>query len=161
MPARLLVTAKYNEDPDALFKRASSFADMIQATRRIARYDHLPHVTMEQGKTYSTNITVLKLFSTEGYKIRIDRLCFKDRVMISHEGGKNIRSWRHKVDIEPANSGSVWTDVIEVDAGLLTPIVSRFAKFMYLHRHKHRGALSTQAELGATQEPAGKTRVEG
>ena len=160
-PVRLLVTASYNQDPDLLFTRASSFADMMEVTRKIAIYDNLPKGLMEEGKTYSTDIRVFRLFKNSDFKIRIDRLSFEDRVMISQEGNGIVRTWRHKLEIKPAHSGAVWTDSLEIDAGILTPVVTRFAKFMYLQRHKNRGALEANAELGITVGQAKTSTLEG
>lgn len=147
-PAHLRVSGHYRTDPETLFERASSFADVMDVTRGIASYEHLPAERMVEGKTYATNIRVLRLFKSSNFKIRIDRLCFKDRIVITHEGNRDVRSWRHKLEVKPSRSGAVWTDTLEIDAGLLTPVVSRFARFMYVRRHKKRGALTTHAVLG-------------
>ncbi len=147
-PVNLLVKAHYREDPDALFARASSFADVMHVTRRIASYKNLPASRMEQGKTYTTDIRILKLFRYANYNIRIDCVNPVDRVLITKEGNRDVRSWKHRVDVKPSRTGSVWTDYLEIDAGLLTPFVCLFARFMYIHRHNQRGAVGVRAVMG-------------
>lgn len=147
-PAHLLVTATYATQADTLFKSASCLTDVITTMRRLAKYENLPAEPMVEGKTYATNIRVLKVIRNPDYTIRIDRLSHKDRVMISQEGNRRVRSWRHKLEVTPSGTGAIWTDLLEIDAGLMTPLVSWFARFMYLHRHKERGALSARAVLG-------------
>ena len=150
MAADLEVTAEYAENADEMFKRAISFADMVEATQAISRYDGLPLVEMEAGKVYRTDITVFGLFRTPDYRIHINRICPATRCMESGESNDRIRSWRHRVQIRPHGTGSIWTDHIIIDAGLLTPVVARYARFMYRHRHTHRRALSIQSSLGRT-----------
>ncbi|MEL7256925.1 MAG: hypothetical protein AAFN80_03660 [Pseudomonadota bacterium] len=147
-PVSLLVKAHYHDDPDALFAKASSFADVMHVTRRIAKYKHLPPVRMERGKTYTTDIRVFGVFRYANYKIRIDHMNPLDRVLITHEGNRDVRSWKHRVDVKSSRTGAVWTDYLEIDAGFLTPLACLFARFMYVHRHKQRGAVTTRSVLG-------------
>jgi len=147
-PVSLLVKAHYHNDPDALFAKASSFADVMHVTRRIAKYKHLPPVHMEQGKTYSTDIRVFGVFRYANYKIKIDHVNPYNRMLITHEGNRDVRSWKHRVDVKPSRTGAVWTDYLEIDAGMMTPLACLFARFMYTHRHKQRGASGVRAVMG-------------
>ncbi|MFY9211105.1 MAG: hypothetical protein WAO69_08265 [Aestuariivita sp.] len=147
MAAELLVTAIYAGDPDEMFEKASSFADMIEVTKRISTYEGLPALPMVAGRTYKTNVKVFGLVETKDYAIRIDTLCKQSRRMQSSEHGDKIKSWKHTLDVLPHRDGSVWIDRVSIDAGAMTPILARYARFMYLHRHKHRNAQSASAVL--------------
>ena len=74
MPTELFVTARYSDDADTMFEKASSFADMIEMTRKISTYEGLPALPMVQGRTYKTNVKVFGLFKTTDDAIRIDTL---------------------------------------------------------------------------------------
>ncbi len=61
------------------------------------------------------------------------------RRLASEESGTFVRTWRHEVVIEALDDGrSRLTDTIEIDAGVLTPLVARFARREYARRHRLR-----------------------
>lgn len=147
MSAELIVTAHYNHCPDALFERASNFGDLIEATRKISTYSGLDAVPMEEGKTYTTDVKVFGILKSAGYRIMVNRLCSNTRLMESYENGDAINLWWHRLQIKPTDTGSMWIDHVIIDAGLKTPFISRYAKYMYQHRHKSRQGTDIKAVL--------------
>lgn len=158
MSAELIVTAHYDHCPDALFQRASSFGDMIEATRKISTYSGLPPVQMEEGKTYTTDVKVFGLLKSNGYRIMVNRLCPNIKLMESYEYGDAINLWWHRLQIKPTETGSIWIDHVVIDAGLKTPIISRYAKYMYQHRHKSRRGMDIEAVLRRSYRHVEATR---
>ncbi len=147
MPAELIVTAHYTQDADTLFEKASSFADIFETSPTFLTFDGLPALPMVQCRTYETNLGVLGLFKTHDYAIRIDTLSPVRRRVQSSSQGKGVKTWNHTLDVIPADQGCVWTDHVSIDTGRMTPIYARYARFMYLHRHKRRGAASITSTL--------------
>jgi ligand-binding SRPBCC domain-containing protein len=147
MATELIVTARYDEDADRLFEKASSFADMIDVTRRISTYDGLPAQPMEQGQTYRTDVKVFGLLKFRDYAIHIDTLCKTRRRMQSTETVDQVRSWKHTLDVYPEAGGTIWMDRVCIDAGWRTPVIARYARFMYRHRHTQRGAVSVAVRM--------------
>jgi len=47
-----------------------------------------------------------------------------------------IRRWDHLITIAPDGNGTCYTDRIEIEAGLITPIVAALARRFYAHRQK-------------------------
>ena len=64
--------------------------------------------------------------------------------------GGLISKWDHMMMIDPEGDGTRYTDRVDIEAGLLTPLVCAFAKFFYTHRQKRFQALiaSDFKELG-------------
>ncbi len=64
--------------------------------------------------------------------------------------GGMISKWDHMMVIEPEGDGTRYTDRVEIEAGVLTPIACAFAKFFYRHRQKRWQQLIAQdfAQLG-------------
>lgn len=143
----LVVKATYTDSTEALFEKARSFADMMEVSHPVTVYDGLPSELMQPGKTYVTNVTALGFAKSYDYHIRIDEVCPRTMVIETSEWGKGIRHWLHTIEILPGNDGSVWTDRISIDAGLTTPVLALFARHMYRHRHKERGAVELSASL--------------
>lgn len=54
-----------------------------------------------------------------------------------------IRRWDHWITIAPGAGGTTsYTDRVEIEAGLLTPIIAGFARLFYAHRQRRWRALA-------------------
>lgn len=147
MGFELAVEATYSEPTETLFEKARSFADMMEVSRPVSVYEGLPAELMQPGSTYVTNVTALGFAKSYDYHIRIDQVCPETKRIETSEWGKGIHHWLHTIEIVPGDKGSIWTDRISIDAGLTTPVLALFARHMYLHRHKRRGAIERLASL--------------
>ncbi len=74
--------------------------------------------------------------------------CTPPRYEVQDQGrGSLVRVWDHRIVIEPAgNNACRYTDHLTLDAGLLTPVITLWAKGFYRHRQRrwHR-LLETRA----------------
>lgn len=63
-----------------------------------------------------------------------------------------IKRWDHWIEIAPDGSGcgTRYTDRVEIEAGLLTPLIAAFARVFYAHRQRRWRALAANgfAALG-------------
>jgi hypothetical protein len=55
-----------------------------------------------------------------------------------------IKRWDHWIAIrpDPESDGTLYTDRVHIDAGLLTPLIAAYARFFYAHRQKRWRALA-------------------
>lgn len=57
--------------------------------------------------------------------------------------GPLIKRWDHWIAIAPREGGTThYTDRVEIDAGLLTPLIAAFARVFYAHRQRRWRALA-------------------
>lgn len=58
--------------------------------------------------------------------------------------GPLIRRWDHWIEIAPAEGGrrTSYTDRVTIEAGLLTPLITLFARLFYSHRQRRWRALA-------------------
>jgi hypothetical protein len=55
----------------------------------------------------------------------------------------SIRRWDHRIAISPqAEGGTLYVDRVEIEAGLLTPLIAAFARVFYDHRQRRWRALA-------------------
>ncbi|MHA6325859.1 hypothetical protein [Roseivivax sp. CAU 1753] len=47
-----------------------------------------------------------------------------------------IRRWDHVMTVAPEGTGTRYSDHIEIEAGLLTPLIAAYARWFYGHRHR-------------------------
>jgi hypothetical protein len=141
----LTVSATYPRDADTVFAEAIDFDEMVKATEGLATYKGLPSGRFEEGKTYETYVTVWGWMHNPRYRIHVERLDPAERIVQSREQGRAIRQWDHTLTVEPAElddgPGSIWTDRIVIDSGLLTPYMVRVGRYLYQYRHRTRDAL--------------------
>jgi len=58
-----------------------------------------------------------------------------------------IKRWDHLITIEPEGEGTRYEDRLDLDAGLLTPLVAAFAKVFYGHRQSRWRELVKRGHL--------------
>ena len=64
------------------------------------------------------------------------------RVLRDNGSGQLATVWDHTIRLTPGSSGGTeYTDIVEVRAGILTPIVWAFAQIFYRHRQRRWRAL--------------------
>ena len=53
-----------------------------------------------------------------------------------------VKKWQHKIRVSPLDTNrTLYTDEIEIEAGILTSLVVLFAKMLFKHRQKRLGLL--------------------
>jgi len=147
MKVNLLVKATYSEPTETLFDKARSFAEMMEVSSPVSVYRGLPAQQMEPGRTYVTDVTALGFAKSYNYHIRIDQICTETKRIETSEWGKGIHNWLHTIQIVSSSTGSTWIDRIGIDGGFRTPALALFARYMYRHRHKERGAVELISSL--------------
>ncbi len=148
MLIELLIKGFYRDQADALFERASHFSDLIDGSTGTLTFKGLPAVQMEEGTTYTAELSALGFIKQRDFQIRIDRLCQCARVLETTQTSALIRSWHHHIQIKSTPTGSVWIDRITIDAGLVTPILTRFAAGVLRQRHNNRSAECVEMQVG-------------
>ena len=69
------------------------------------------------------------------HELRFVRLDDEEHEMLTSEGGRPIRVWKHRIRVEPLSERLCrYTDEVEVRAGVLTPLVWCFAQLFYRYR---------------------------
>jgi hypothetical protein len=66
-----------------------------------------------------------------------ERIDQESREIQTREFDALIRRWDHRIQVQPAGQGTCrYTDDVEIQAGVLTPVVWLFAQWFYRHRQK-------------------------
>ena len=63
--------------------------------------------------------------------------------LFTEEGGGFVRTWNHHIEVRAlSDTRCVYTDRIDIDAGILTSAVALFARFFYRHRQRRWARLA-------------------
>jgi hypothetical protein len=76
-----------------------------------------------------------------------DRIDHQLREIQTREWDPLVRRWDHLIRVEPIDSGKCrYSDTIEIEAGLLTPLVWLFAVWLYRHRQRRWQAVARRLQ---------------
>ncbi len=75
--------------------------------------------------------------------------------LLTEEGGGLIRTWKHYVAVRPVDEDRChYTDRIDIDAGILTPVVATFARVFYRYRQRRWAKLAVLLRTSARTQMA-------
>ena len=137
MSMEVIIKGRYLESADQLFERAC-LADEAPGP------DGSSISRLEKGGIYYTEMAAQGFFNFRKHQAEIRMICYAARIVESKETDGAIRLWRHRLHIKPMNAGAVWVDRIIIDAGIMTPILARYAKYIYKKRHKRRNVIAVE-----------------
>lgn len=84
------------------------------------------------------------------HRIRIASIDDEERILVSQEGGGAVRSWRHEICVgEVDGNHCTYVDCVEIEAGVLTPVVHALATVFYRYRQRRWRALAPLLAIGA------------
>lgn len=115
----------------------------------------------EEGDAVTGWLRLFGIVPISKHRIGIESINADRHEMQSHEGGGLVRSWRHLIRVDPIGTSRCrYTDIVEIDAGPSTMVVTGFAQLFYRHRqrrwHKLTALLSA---YDAASRASGQTRA--
>ncbi|RED11934.1 SRPBCC family protein [Pontivivens insulae] len=146
---RVTVSAVYDGSADEIFAAALNFDEMRAAMRGLAVYEGVPDGTVvEVGKPMTVDVTFWGVLKIKGHRMEVVEMDRAGRWLQSREAGGAIRHWDHRLSVQPRDDGTaVWTDRVDIDAGVQTAFMAQFARYLYKRRHRYRQALSIEGTI--------------
>jgi hypothetical protein len=135
----LTLSTRLEAPADAVWQALASPATLLHVARPLARFPDLEGRTAawRQGETVTTRVLLLGLLPVSRHRLTLEDVDEGARRVQSDEGGGLVRSWRHLITVEPLGPDACrYTDVVEIDAGPLTPAVALWARGFYRWRQR-------------------------
>jgi ligand-binding SRPBCC domain-containing protein len=90
---------------------------------------------LAEAETYRMRLLFFGLLPAWRHEIRVTRLDEATHEIRTEERGGPIRTWRHRIAVDEEGWGSTrYLDEIEIQAGVLTPLVWFYAHVFYRYR---------------------------
>jgi hypothetical protein len=84
-----------------------------------------------------------------------ERIDQENREIQTREYDAMIRRWDHRIHVEPAGENACrYTDDVEIQAGVLTPLVWLWAEWFYRHRQKRWRRVAQRLAQETARAPA-------
>jgi hypothetical protein len=94
-------------------------------------------IEWREGETLRFRLRIFGFIPLGIHSIRAEEMNRDTFIIRSREGNRFVPIWNHTITLKPAGPNSAeYTDKIELDAGLLTGIVSIWSTAFYRHRQK-------------------------
>jgi hypothetical protein len=141
----LTLTTRLAASADVVWQTLQSPATLVHVARPLARFPDLEGRTTawREGETVSTRVLLLGVLPFSRHRLTVESVDHAERRLQSDEAGGPIRSWRHLISVDPEGEDSCrYTDVVEIDAGALTPAVAVVAGGFYRWRQRRWRALA-------------------
>ncbi|MXQ08470.1 hypothetical protein GQ651_11495 [Alphaproteobacteria bacterium GH1-50] len=111
---------------------------MSRVTEGIVAFEGLPDGRTRTGQSIDVDVSLFGKLPKQAYHMDVLECDDAEMILRSVEKGAGVKSWRHTLSITPYEGGSVLTDTIEIEAGLLTPLFAAWARYLYNARHQPR-----------------------
>jgi len=91
-----------------------------------------------EGTVISTRLLFFHVIPGWKHTLRVVRVDRDTFTLVSKESGGIVKTWNHRIWLEPqTEDGCQYTDEIDIEAGLFTPLIWAWAQIFYRYR-QHR-----------------------
>ena len=97
---------------------------------------------VSRGQEVRTRLFFFHAIPAWEHHLRLDSVDDARRELLSRERGGFVRSWEHRISIEPEGPHRCrYTDEVSIEAGIFTAVVWAFACLFYRYRQRRRRRL--------------------
>lgn len=132
---------EYSVAPDVLWRMVINFQALEKVMRGLIRFSGLPDGDLFTGQVADVRVSLFGVLPSQPYRMKV--LLRDDATLSVHstEHGAGVKRWEHRFQVIPTDAGCRLVESIEIEAGILTPLFARWARFLYTRRHPARLAL--------------------
>ena len=117
-------------------KHPASFLYVVRGLFRVPALEGRTHPYRE-GESGSGWIFLFHVIPLHRHHATLVSLDDDSMTIKSREYGGFVRSWNHTLRVEPVDSARCrYHDIVEIDAGRVTPVVAAFSHLIYRYRHR-------------------------
>lgn len=90
-----------------------------------------------EGAIIHTRLLFFGVIPAWQHSLRFESISNELKIILTQEKGGLVQSWNHEIKVEEKSSTScIYTDTVDIKAGLFTPLVWLFASFLYRYRQR-------------------------
>ena len=135
---KAIITSKLNisaGDAWRLVKKSSTLIFITKGVLSFSDSDHYPEEWLE-NRSVTSRLKFFGLFPAWNHEIYFQKIRDSALEIITEEQGGVVSKWQHLIKISPTHNDaiSLYTDQIEIEAGLLTPLVWLYAHLFDRYR---------------------------
>ncbi|WP_116364816.1 hypothetical protein [Parahaliea mediterranea] len=134
----------------ALVKRSDTLLFVSRGVLGFSGALRLPE-QWQQGATESVRLRFFGIIPGWMHTLTFVEICDSQRCLVTQEGGGLVAVWNHRIQVSTGlQQTCIYTDDVEVRAGLFTLPVWLFAQFFYRYRQRRWRILVRRFQTGST-----------
>lgn len=146
------ITTKLNISAENVWQLVKKSSTLVFVTKGLLSFSDSSHFPAEwaENKTVISRLKFFGLISAWNHQIYFQKVSDSELEIITEEQGGIVSKWEHRIKISSMNeeTASLYTDEVEIEAGLLTPVVWLYANFLYRYRQlRWKSLISKQAPI--------------
>lgn len=132
---------------ERLWALATDYGALDRVARPVLRFDGLPRGEIEAGHVLTPRRSVFGIMPWRPCRLEVLERDDARMILRSDQTGAGPGCWRHTLAVTPTAEGSRMTDLIEVEAGFLTPLAALWVHYLFAARHGPRAELLERGEF--------------
>lgn len=135
---KAIITSKLNisaGDAWRLVKKSSTLIFITKGVLSFSDSDHYPEEWLE-NRSVTSRLKFFGLFPAWNHEIYFQKICDSALEILTQEQGGIVSKWEHLIKVTPTDNDAIilYTDQIDIEAGLFTPFVWLYAHLFYRYR---------------------------
>ncbi len=143
---KIKIQTTLNCSPDAAWREVKKVSLLQYVARPLVAFSPVyPTAFPEYWPEHETVIVNFKIFNLIPFgrhSLDMEKIDDKERKLQTREKSHVLKKWDHLIHITSKDGKTVYTDEVEFDAGILTPVVWIFANIFYRHRQRRWNKLA-------------------
>jgi len=136
---KVIVTSEFPAATDEVWKRLQLLETLQYIANPYATFRPLGNTEMKwsEGQISRFRLKLFGFISLGTHTINVIQFDKERLSVYTNERNKTVPVWNHRILIEKINENkTLYTDEVEIFAGLITPFVYIWSKAFYKHRQK-------------------------
>lgn len=140
------VSSHLNAPADSVWRTVKKSATLIFVTRGLLGFSRGAFPSeWRAGETVVTRLWLFNLIPAWTHVLHFARVDDEQQEILTNERGGLVNVWNHSITVRHKSEKScLYTDKIEIEAGLATVLVWLFAQIFYRYRHLRWRRLASQ-----------------
>lgn len=137
---KIYVESIFDCSPEKVWKEVQKSSLLLEVMKPLARIEPVETAfpeTWQEGKTVLCSCFMFGILPMGVRKLFFESIDKKKKEIQTRESDPMIRKWDHLIKVEATPDGKTrYSDRIELDAGLLTPLFGLYVRYFYGHRQR-------------------------
>ncbi|MEL6564577.1 MAG: hypothetical protein AAFQ59_09040 [Pseudomonadota bacterium] len=147
---RVVVTTYLDAPPDAVWAALQCTAVLRHVSAPLIRFLPLDPPNLPETWSEGEYRVAMRLFGfvplgTQWIRVSWPAPQGETRYVRDNGTGTLAARWDHLISIAPEGQGTRYTDRVDVEAGVLSPVTAVFARLFYAHRQRRWRTLAARA----------------
>ncbi len=135
------MTTRLPADPDRVWQEVNKPRLLFHVAHPLIQFSAVDPLDLPdrwEEREYLLRMRLYGFVSLGRQVVSISRPEPSGKILFLRDNGHSslIRRWDHLITVAPDGAATLYTDRIEIDAGIRTPVVAAFARIFYAHRQR-------------------------